>query len=99
MTHLSKNCRSTMAMEGELYNWAGVGILTAILDTVRFYRCLFYFLFGGTYKECPYFNERLQVTTGCRKLSLLRTSPDHQPISQRAFKCMFHSVRARGPTL
>jgi len=51
-----------MAMEGESYDWAGAGVLTAMLDTLRFYRCLLYFLSGGTYKKCPYFNERLQVT-------------------------------------
>lgn len=51
-------------MEGETYDWAGAGFLTAMADTVRFYRCLLYFLFGGTYKECPYFMSRLQVGTG-----------------------------------
>lgn len=51
-------------MEGETYDWAGAGFLTAMADTVRFYRCLLYFLFGGTYKECPYFTNRLQVRVG-----------------------------------
>lgn len=51
-------------MEGETYDWGGAGFLSAVCDTVRFYRCLLYFLFGGTYKECPYFTSRLQVRTG-----------------------------------
>ena len=66
-----EHARSTrhMAMEGESYNWAGASFLTAIVDTLRFYRCLLYFLSGGTFKECPHFNERLQVT------QLLKTTP------------------------
>lgn len=48
-------------IEGDNYDWAGASFWTAISDTVRFYRCLLYFLTGGTYKECPYFASRLQV--------------------------------------
>lgn len=52
-----------MAMEGEAYDWAGAGFMTAIADTLRFYRCFLYFLSGGSYKECHHFSNRLQVPT------------------------------------
>ena len=43
------------------YDEAGVGLFSAIADTLRFYRCILYFALGGNYTKCPYFVSRLQV--------------------------------------
>ena len=40
---------------------AGVGLFSAIADTLRFYRCIVYFVLGGNYTRCPHFASRLQV--------------------------------------
>lgn len=74
-------------MEGETYDGAEAGILTAIADTVRFYRCLLYFLSGGTYKECPYFTSRLQV--GTSKPESVYATPFHS----------YHSSTEQGSTV
>ncbi|CAM9474598.1 unnamed protein product [Ectocarpus sp. 8 AP-2014] len=58
-------------VEGDNYDWARASFWTAISDTVRFYRCILYFLTGGTYKECPYFATRLQARVQCYSLGLI----------------------------
>ncbi|CAM9380207.1 unnamed protein product [Pylaiella littoralis] len=60
-----------MAMEGEMHDGARASFLTVIADTVRFYRCLVYFLSGGTYRECQYFTSRLQARVQCYSLALI----------------------------
>lgn len=52
-----------MDVEGESYEGVQGGWLTAMAETARFYRCVFYFMSGGNYKQCPYFADRLQVRT------------------------------------
>lgn len=69
-----------MTMEGETYDWAGAGFLTTMADTFRFYRCLLYFLSGGTYKGCPYFASRLQVRR-VTSYSWVHTPPPFHPLS------------------
>lgn len=72
-----------MAVEGETYDCAGANFLTAIADTVRFYRCLLYFLSGGTYKECPYFTNRLQVGGDVQRVRVLPSFNHTRLLDQR----------------
>lgn len=53
------------------YDEAGIGILSAIADTFRFYRCILYFALGGNYTKCPYFVSRLQARVQCYSLALI----------------------------
>ncbi|CAM9106972.1 unnamed protein product [Choristocarpus tenellus] len=43
----------------------------ALWDTLTFYRCMFYFLFGGSYASCPYFIKRPQARVQCYSLALI----------------------------
>lgn len=36
-------------------------LLGAIGATISFHRCVLYFMRGGSYKECPFFGDKLQV--------------------------------------
>eukprot|EP00953_Heterococcus_sp_UTEX-ZZ885_P026190 14165-Heterococcus_DN1.PRE.5 len=45
--------------------------MSALGDTVSYYRCLIYFMAGGSYAACPHFKDNQQAKVQVYSLSLI----------------------------